>query len=253
MANSKNANRRIPIPKNTEAGVLFKANHTCSFCNNPSFGVQVAHIDDNPSNNNEDNLIVLCLNHHDKASSKSPLSKSFTQRELKKYKRNWEKTVQERRKALENPPSVRLVRFDGNDINTVYLETEPGVLRGFQDPITFELLGFNWGNVDVYPENNKVKFEFQQPLRKISDCRKIRLKFSNSSLANEVYIIWEDGRKHHVPDPETLSEIGGFENIDPVDFLEFNAIPHGKPLENIFSIRTNRILKEAMDKKTYET
>lgn len=240
--------KRIPVPKDTEAEVLFKANHTCSVCNNPSFGVQIAHIDNNPSNNEESNLIVLCTHCHDKASSKSPITKSYTQLELKKYKKNWEEIVYRRRKALENPDILRLVRFDGKDVNTVYLETEPGILRGFQDPLSFELLGFNWGNVDIYPEDYKSKFKFQDNLKKINECRKIRLKFSNNTLANEVYVIWEDGRKHHIPDPETLKEIGGFGNIETVDFKEFNTIPHGQPLVNIFTVRTNQLLKGTMEK-----
>lgn len=235
---------RIPIPKDIEADVLFKANHTCSVCNDPGVGVQIAHIDDNPSNNDEANLIVLCVNHHDKAHIKSPISKSYTKRELEKYKITWESTVRLRRKALESPQHVRLIRFDGIDVNTVYLEIEPNILRGFQDSLTFELLGFNWGNVDIYPDSYKSKFTFQEPLEKISDSKKIRLKFSNGTHANEIYIIWEDGRKHHVPDPETLREISGFSNIKEIDFLEFNAIPHGQPLINIFTVRTNRILAE---------
>lgn len=237
---------RIPIPKDTEADVLFKANHMCSICNDPNIGVQIAHIDDNPSNNNEANLIVLCVNHHDKAHIKSPISKSFTKREIEKYKNNWENTVRLRRKALECPQLVRLIRFDGVDVDTVYLEIEPNTLKAFQDSLTFELIGFNWGNIDVYPDSYKSKFTFQSPLEKLSNSKKIRLKFSNGTHANEIYVIWEDGRKHHVPDPETMREIGGFSNIEEVDFLEFNAIPHGQPLVNIFTIRTNRMLKVAM-------
>ena len=239
-------NKRIPLPTDTEAEVLFKARHTCSVCNNPNLGVQVDHIDGNRNNNKESNLIVLCLNHHDKKSLKSPMSKGYTQKELKKYKYEWEKLVKIQREALYSPAQLRLVRFDGPDVNTVYLETESNVLRGFQDTLTFELLGFNWGNVDIYPDDYKSKFTFENSLEKISDSRKIRLKFSNGTHANEIYIVWEDGRKHHVPDPETMREISGFSNIKEIDFLEFNAIPHGQPLVNIFAVRTNRMLAEAM-------
>ena len=240
---------RIPIPKDIEAEVLFKANHTCSICNNPAFGIQIAHIDDNPSNNAEENLIILCPNDHDRASSKSPLSKAFTVRELKKYKKSWEEIVQKRRNALRDPSSIRLIRFDGADVNTVFLEVENGSLRGFQEPLTFELLGFNWGNVDIYPDSFRDRFKIGDPLKKISDCRKIRLKFQNETFANEVYVIWEDGRKHWIPDFETLREIrkqGGSKDIDGLDYLEFNAIPHGLPLINIFQVRTNRILQTSM-------
>jgi hypothetical protein len=240
--------KRMSIPKDVEAEVLFKADHTCSVCHKSNKGIQVDHIDGNRNNNRESNLIVLCLHHHDKKSSKSPMSKGYSAKELKKYKENWEMIVRKRRKALYEPPKMRLIRFDGPDVNTVYLETEPGKLRAFQEPLTFELLGFNWGNVDIYPEEYKKNFLIETPLKKISESKKIRLRFSNGTLANEVYVVWEDGRKHHVPDPGTLKEIGGFKEIDDIDYRKFNAIPHGQPLENIFTIRTNRLLKEAMEK-----
>ena len=150
--------RRIPIPKNIEAEVLFESDHTCCICRNQSLNPQVCHIDNNPANNRKGNLIVLCLNHHDRASSKSTMSKSYTKEELKKYKREWESIVQERRKSLEDPQMARIIRFDGRDVNTVYLETQPGVLRAFQDTYTFVFLGYDWGNVDIYPDSDKKNF-----------------------------------------------------------------------------------------------
>ena len=139
----------------------------------------------------------------------------------------------------------RLIRFDGPDVNTIYLEVEPGVIRGFQDALTFNLLGFNWGNVDVYPDHDKNKFKVEQALQKASQSKKVRLKFSNDSYAREIYIIWEDGKKHHVPDPETLNEIGGFEKVESLSYGEFNAIPHGQTLLSIFTVRTRQLMKDA--------
>ncbi len=221
---------RIAVPKDIEADVLFKADHTCSMCHNTAAGIQIAHLDNNHSNFAENNLIALCPNCHGKAHNKSPITKGFSPQELIKYKENWEEIIKERRENLHHPSEINLIRFDGPDVNTVYLEIEPNVLRGFPDALTFEVLGFNWGNVDIYPDSYKNKFTIQKPLEKISNSKKIRLKFSNGTHANEIYIIWEDGRKHHVPDPETMREISGFSNIEELDYLKFNAIPHGQPL-----------------------
>lgn len=236
--------KRIPIPKNIQADVLFMADHTCSICGDTNKNVQIAHIDNNPSNNNEENLITLCLVHHDKVHSKSIMTKNYTELELKQYKANWETIVKAKRKTLENPSSIRLIRFDGQDKGTIYLETSISTLRAFRDPLTFELLGFNWGNVDVFPEHDKGKFTFEKPLKEINKCEKIRLKFADGTLANEIYIIWEDGRKHHVPDTETLGEIGGFEDIQEVNLKDFNIIPHGQQLLDIFTVRTKELLKD---------
>lgn len=239
---------RIPLPKDVEAEVLFKADHTCSICHILDVGVQIAHVNDDPSNNIEGNLMAVCPNCHGKIHNKSTMTKGYTRRELLKYKSNWEEVVKKRRESLYSPAEARLVRFDGPDVNTVYLETSEAILRGFQDSPTFELLGFNWGNVDIYPEGQKSKFQIDLPLKKLGDSDKVRLKFSNGTLANEIYIVWEDGRKHHVPDPETLGEVGGFSGIKDLDYLEFNSIPHGKPLENIFTVRTNRMLRGVVKK-----
>jgi hypothetical protein len=237
--------QRIPVPKNIEAEVLFKADHTCSICRK-SVAAQIAHIDGNPQNNNEDNLLVLCPNDHAKVDARSPIGKGYTKLELIKYKNDWEATVAERRRAFATPTLSRLIRFDGVDVNTVYLEVEGGQIRAFQDALTFELLGFNWGNVDVYPDTDKRKFVILPPLQELGSSKKVRLRFLNGTLANEVYVIWEDGKKHHVPDPETLREIGGFNDIELLGYEVFNSIPHGQPLLDIFAIRTKHILQQAM-------
>lgn len=237
---------RIPVPKNIEAEILFLADHTCSICRNPSTASQIAHIDGNPQNNKPENLMVLCPNDHAKVDSRSPIGKSYTAIELKKYKNDWEYVVKKRREAFTNPPLSRLIRFDGVDVNTVYLEVTTGQLRAFQDPLSFELLGFNWGNVDVYPDVDRNKFNILPPLGKLDESKKIRLQFSNGTLANEVYVIWEDGKKHHVPDPETLRQIGGFDSVEKLSYDTFNAIPHGQSLLDIFTIRNKRILQQAM-------
>lgn len=241
------AKTRIPIPVDIEASVLFKAEHICSKCRNSRLDVQIHHIDGDPSNNKENNLMVLCLQDHSVASSKSTMSKGYTQAELKKYKEDWESIVKERREALREPSKITLVRFDGPDVNTIFLQTKEGVLRGFQDSQTFEHLGFNWGNVDVYPVEDKKKFTIEPPLTRLRDCPQIRLKYQSGGLANEVFLIWDDGRKHHIPDPETLKIVGGKE-VEEVGNEKFNAFPHGEPLKSIFEVRTNTILKDAMEK-----
>ena len=80
---------RPKIPTNIEAQVLYNADHICSICHDTNLSVQIHHIDGNNKNNKENNLMVLCLEHHNKANSKSTMSKSFTVKELKKYKKTF--------------------------------------------------------------------------------------------------------------------------------------------------------------------
>jgi len=56
------AKSRISIPKETKEKVLKEFNYRCAICgaDNP----HLHHIDENPANNEIDNLIPLCPNHH---------------------------------------------------------------------------------------------------------------------------------------------------------------------------------------------
>lgn len=61
---------RIAIPKETERKLLVESGHKCSvpFCYE-GYSLEIHHINGDPSDNKESNLIVLCRNHHAKAES----------------------------------------------------------------------------------------------------------------------------------------------------------------------------------------
>lgn len=80
--------KRPRIPDQLKNKLLVEAGHTCSICGHS--GVQIHHIDGNPANNSEDNLIVLCLMHHDeaeKSKSGKGLSANLSPTALRDYKR----------------------------------------------------------------------------------------------------------------------------------------------------------------------
>jgi hypothetical protein len=54
--------------------------------------VQIHHIDGNASNNEEANLAVLCLPHHDKATAPPSLTARLKPSEIRTYKLSWETT-----------------------------------------------------------------------------------------------------------------------------------------------------------------
>jgi hypothetical protein len=47
---------------------------------------QIAHVDQDRSNNKEENLAFLCLEHHDEYDTKPSQSKNLTEREVKHYR-----------------------------------------------------------------------------------------------------------------------------------------------------------------------
>jgi len=79
--------KRKSISQKIQAAVLLRSRRRCCIC----FGLnrdtsikagQIAHLDGNPSNNEEDNLAFLCFDHHDQYDSTTRQSKNFTPSEV---------------------------------------------------------------------------------------------------------------------------------------------------------------------------
>lgn len=88
--------RRVTIPKSIEAQVLYLSNFKCCCCENR--GDHIHHMDGNPQNNNIDNLVFLCFNHHVEASEKNPLRKKLSKEALVKFREQHYKVVETKRK-----------------------------------------------------------------------------------------------------------------------------------------------------------
>lgn len=83
--------KRKKTPPNTETEVLTRSARRCCIC----FGVQmdasakkgqIAHLDGNPANTDFDNLVFLCMPHHDEYDSTTRQSKGLTSHEVKAYR-----------------------------------------------------------------------------------------------------------------------------------------------------------------------
>lgn len=82
---------RKKLRPNVEVRILTLSKRRCALC----FGLygdvdvkqgQIAHIDHDRTNDDEDNLAFLCLPHHDEYDTKPSQSKRFTPDELRKYR-----------------------------------------------------------------------------------------------------------------------------------------------------------------------
>ena len=114
---SKKIRKKIPQP--TEARLMFNADHTCCICQQKGKPVQINHMDGDPSNNDYDNLIVLCLDHHEVVSRKSHMAKGYSVGELKLYKRQWEYEVRKNRGLI---PEDRLIGKPLSPIEDIVVE-----------------------------------------------------------------------------------------------------------------------------------
>jgi hypothetical protein len=86
--------KRIKIPKHVELSILYKNAWTCCRCRSKQ-NIQIHHIDENPSNNNDTNLSVLCSKCHDEAHTKHTLSRNLTPAIISDLKLKWEKEIAE--------------------------------------------------------------------------------------------------------------------------------------------------------------
>lgn len=104
----------IPLP--TERAVLIKSRHRCCLCfwlegiDEVQRG-QIAHLDHDRTNNNEDNLCFLCTKeHHDDYDSARSQSKRLQIGEVKHYRNELYKEMELRFYALEVERKLRLMK-----------------------------------------------------------------------------------------------------------------------------------------------
>jgi hypothetical protein len=84
--------KRRSVPKTTETAVLAESRRRCCLCVGLNGDVaekrgQIAHLDGDPANNAEDNLVFLCLDHHDQFDSSTSQSKGLTRGEIVFYRK----------------------------------------------------------------------------------------------------------------------------------------------------------------------
>lgn len=98
--------KRKKVPEATETEVLIRCARRCAVC----YGLkgdhgekkgQVAHLDRDPSNNNLENLVYLCFDHHDQYDSKTSQSKGLTLGEVQEYRAQLYETIALSRKKTD--------------------------------------------------------------------------------------------------------------------------------------------------------
>jgi len=72
---------RVKISTGLSDVLLFECNRTCCVCETPGKTIQIHHIDEASSNNNYDNLIVLCLECHSDAHTEKAFGRNWTTRQ----------------------------------------------------------------------------------------------------------------------------------------------------------------------------
>jgi hypothetical protein len=102
---------RVKIPTPLQIAVLYKSAKSCAVCHEKT-GLHIHHIDQNPSNNVESNLIVLCTPCHDEAHSHHDLTQNLDEKKLIEFKQKWEEEVETiSKKAMTDDHGKSLINW----------------------------------------------------------------------------------------------------------------------------------------------
>ena len=94
--------KRPSIPDNITNNLLYKSRRTCCICRDSNRSIIIHHIKEwsESKSNEENNLVVLCLHHHDEAHTKRELSQNLTPERILEGKKRWEKEVEKLDKEI---------------------------------------------------------------------------------------------------------------------------------------------------------
>lgn len=93
---------RKKVNTDLEYEILYKCAQVCCVCRN-SKNVEIHHIDEDPSNNIEDNLVAVCRNCHGDAHTHRKLSQNLTRQKLLNLKKKWEEEVADNASEMMQP------------------------------------------------------------------------------------------------------------------------------------------------------
>jgi len=84
-------NSRQKIPDSVVTSIVVRSRRRCCLCvylchDNDTKRGQLAHVNHDSSDNREENLVFLCLPHHDEYDSETRLSRRLTKAEVKRYR-----------------------------------------------------------------------------------------------------------------------------------------------------------------------
>jgi len=90
------AKKRIQIPDELAAKVMFASDRTCCVCRDPTRKTEIHHIDGDPSNNEFSNLAVVCKDCQSEAHTTHAFARNLTPDLIRKYNESWQATVRAR-------------------------------------------------------------------------------------------------------------------------------------------------------------
>jgi hypothetical protein len=108
--------KRIAVPTDVAAKALFYSDRTCCVCRVKGKPVQIHHIDDNKSNNDINNLAILCFECHNNTQISGGFNRKLSEEQIILYRDDWLSSVARKRtkeffydKKQSSPQDIELI------------------------------------------------------------------------------------------------------------------------------------------------
>jgi len=134
---------RKKVPTEIADEVIYRSDRLCAVCEAP--GRQIHHIDGNASNNDFDNLILLCHEHHDEATAKRKLSRRLSKGVLLRYRQQLYRKVELKRKVPRIPSYSD--KMDSLDERTMFQTSLDANACIEIEKLRYLLRGWDWRSV----------------------------------------------------------------------------------------------------------
>ncbi len=113
--------RRKKLSPDAENYVLTNSKRRCVLCYGLNGDLeekrgQIAHLDKNCLNDAEENLAYLCFHHHDAYDSSTSQSKNYTKNEIKYYRNELYKRLNQNEKSDSFIAEVTIRLYHANDV-----------------------------------------------------------------------------------------------------------------------------------------
>ena len=111
---------RPPIPDNIIDNLFYKSKRTCCICRDSNRSIVIHHIKEwcKSKSNEENNLVVLCVQHHDEAHTKKEHSQNLTPQNIISAKQKWEDEVKKADDIIKIENSLSITHFKELNVTT---------------------------------------------------------------------------------------------------------------------------------------
>ena len=126
---------RISVPKVVATLLMVGSDRTCCVCHERGKPIQIHHIDEDPSNNDPNNLAVLCLHCHEETQISGGFGRRLDAAQVTWFRDDWNRRVETRREAADK---IALAREAGPSPIDAQLSSPPFVESGLGEVIRSE-------------------------------------------------------------------------------------------------------------------